>query len=540
MPDDAVNECFVLAAHYQYAQAAKAALRLSRGLAPPHQVTTNAASSSNGSGGNLGSASSRSFGSFRISSSPTASSSFSTNTSSSLRSPFHLAPPATHNHHGASDVPPNSPASLAAAHTAVDTLGQLLAHLFRLEPLYTQLALTRPRRVFGRETLDEAYRGLLLDIDHSRIHLDSVAGLPMLPLERTISARSLSSMGNNSATVATLNVPALATLVDPLIHLCQTRVAMIQLWRRLAQCADAEDLISILPIAEAAFVAMDFAMMARLSPMYSALVEREMRTFLALLHTENGIYYHNLVEALSSICTAQSILAEWKSAAFPSAMGGDRSLSLGGATSKMAKSLLKAGGLAAAPAYYTFWMDFARHYLAKVHLVIDDFIKSQRNTENSFHLLYHASAVYLSPSPASPLSPAGNTHPQSTAPGPTIPAARPHSLRRFDPTGYSFPPLPRRPLSPLYSTPAELAPGDRATVCSALTTPRPRLLDVGELLPYVDPKAGRSYYIARLGEFLFAVVVLGEPRPRDAPTIEFLTLFKNAVWGREIVARIPL
>ncbi|ORZ32126.1 hypothetical protein BCR44DRAFT_1441120 [Catenaria anguillulae PL171] len=536
MPDDAVNECFVLAAHYQYAQAAKAALRLSRGLAPPHQVTTNAASSSNGSGGNLGSASSRSFGSFRISSSPTASSSFSTNTSSSLRSPFHLAPPATHNHHGASDVPPNSPASLAAAHTAVDTLGQLLAHLFRLEPLYTQLALTRPRRVFGRETLDEAYRGLLLDIDHSRIHLDSVAGLPMLPLERTISARSLSSMGNNSATVATLNVPALATLVDPLIHLCQTRVAMIQLWRRLAQCADAEDLISILPIAERRL----------LSPMYSALVEREMRTFLACF-TRKMVSTTTTWSKHCRICTAQSILAEWKSAAFPSAMGGDRSLSLGGATSKMAKSLLKAGGLAAAPAYYTFWMDFARHYLAKVHLVfnklaysgqkmateltdmIDDFIKSQRNTENSFHLLYHASAVYLWQHPST-----------TTAPGPTIPAARPHSLRRFDPTGYSFPTSPTPASLPPVLDPGRAGAGDRATVCSALTTPRPRLLDVGELLPYVDPKAGRSYYIARLGEFLFAVVVLGEPRPRDAPTIEFLTLFKNAVWGREIVARIPL
>ena len=121
---------------------------------------------------------------------------------------------------------------------------------------------------------------------------------------------------------------------------------------------------------------------------------REIRTFLALLHTENGIYYHNLVEALSSICIAQSILAEWKAAAFPSPLGSDRSLTLGGATSKMAKSLLKAGGLTAAPAYLMFWIDLSKHYQAKVHLTFNKLAYVGQKTATELTDMYDALPPY--------------------------------------------------------------------------------------------------------------------------------------------------
>ncbi|KAI9188888.1 hypothetical protein H9P43_000310 [Blastocladiella emersonii ATCC 22665] len=561
MPD-AVTACFDLAASYEHGAATKAALRIVRLLPSAKGKAKSSLRSSTAAG---------------------------TGSAASLRNPSGAPASLGYGSDGL-PLPPTSPNADAVMQAAVDALSQLLAHAFRLEAMYTSLALSRPRRMFGRETLDEAYRVLQSDCERDRPVLDALASLPHhllnYPLERTASTRSL---GSASGAAAQLDLNAMMSLTNPLIHLCQARVLQIQIWRRLAQCADAEDLVSIVPIVEGAYAELDFSLLARLSPAFSALIQREMHVLISLLRTERGIYYHQLPDALSNLYTAQALLAEWKAAAFPN----------DGAAS-LAKSFLSSNA-SALPAHLTFWWDFTHHYLAKMSLhfsrlqfpgqkagtalttMIEDSLKPLRG-DASFHLMYHVPSDRIDSFEVSgyafPRTPSAPGHESSPSPSPPGTAASSGVASKF-------------PV--LYSYPADLAPADRATVCAVLlalnrppatppqqqavnysrstggtvsstsssamsrpmtpisaletastttaaTTTRThahRPLEVGELLPYVDAKVGRSYYLARLGEHLYAVVVLADRRPRDTATIDFLTAFKAAIWGQALLKSIP-
>ncbi|KNE66896.1 hypothetical protein AMAG_11372 [Allomyces macrogynus ATCC 38327] len=329
---------------------------------------------------------------------------------------------------------------------------------------------------------------------------------------------------------------------------------MIRIWRQLGHCSDPASILAVLPAAEELAAKTDLGLLCSLSPNFAAMVNRELQVLTSLLRTERGIAHHFLPDALSHLYQAQTILTEWKA--------------LIAAAEPRAAKAFRLGNVAAPP-HVEFWSDLTKHYMAKMSLhffrgavpgqklglglfeTIDDFIKNHR-PDTSFHLLLH-----VPPRAAHVIDPSGYTFPDRHSHfggGPQ--AARLHSPP--SPTNSSSTPRAsvHAEYAALSSHPADLAPADWTNIVAILqllaralgdapggqdAAPAPapsRSLGVGELLPYVDNKVGRSYYIARVAEPLYAVVVLAERRPRDPAVIGFLTEVQDALWGRPVLGRI--
>ncbi|KNE68959.1 hypothetical protein AMAG_13835 [Allomyces macrogynus ATCC 38327] len=536
---DVLHHCFDLAAGYDHAAAGRAAAKLAR-LAPAAPTASAAASAA----------------SIR-SRTPT---SLSTGTSIGTASPDPTI------------------AVLALAAPLIHSLSQWLANLFKLEDMYARMILSRPRRMFGRETLDGAYRLFRADVERDRHlfeDLDHHAALSLvgpLNLERTYSFRSLSSQASHTQQ---LDVHFLAHICIPLIHLANTRATMIRIWKQLGHCSDPASILAVLPAAEELVAKTDLGLLCSLSPNFAAMVKcvffspssnplhshphpstsRELQVLTSLLRTERGIAHHFLPDALSHLYQAQTILTEWKA--------------LIAAAEPRAAKAFRLGNVAVPP-HVEFWSDLTKHYMAKMNLhffrgavqpgqklglglveTIDDFIKMHR-PDTSFHLLLH-----VPPRAAHAIDPSGYTFPDRHSHfggGPQ--AARLHSPPSPTSTSSSSRATAHAEYAALSSHPADLAPadwtnivailqllaravGDAAGGQDAAPSPAPsRSLAVGELLPYVDNKVGRSFYIARVAEPLYAVVVLAERRPRDPAVIGFLTEVQDALWGRPVLGRI--
>ncbi|KAJ3351478.1 hypothetical protein GGF32_004269 [Allomyces javanicus] len=514
---DVLHHCFDLAAGYDHAAAGRAAAKLAR-LAPAAPTSSTAASAA----------------SIR-SRTPT---SLSTGTTLGTASPDPTV------------------AVLALAAPLIHSLSQWLANLFKLEDMYARMILSRPRRMFGRETLDGAYRLFRADVERDRNlfeDLDRHAALSLvgpLNLERTHSFRSLSSQASHTQQ---LDVHFLAHICIPLIHLANTRATMIRIWKQLGHCSDPASILAVLPAAEELVAKTDLGLLCSLSNNFAAMINRELQVLTSVLRTERGIAHHFLPDALSHLYQAQTILTEWKG--------------LIAAAEPRAAKAFRLGNVAVPP-HVEFWSDLTKHYMAKMSLhffrgavqpgqklglglveTIDDFIKTHR-PDTSFHLLLH-----VPPRAAHAMDPSGYTFPDRHSHfggGPQ--AARLHSP---PPPTTSSRATAHAEYAALSSHPADLAPADWTNIVAILQllaravgdaaggqeVPAPaaassRSLAVGELLPYVDNKVGRSYYIARVAEPLYAVVVLAERRPRDPAVIGFLTEVQDALWGRPVLGRI--
>ncbi|KAI9222795.1 hypothetical protein BC828DRAFT_377546 [Blastocladiella britannica] len=527
---DVLAAVFTLAATYDYAAAAKLVLRMPKLVPPslaaiPHSVSaahglvgatppSMLGGTSGGGGGSSVSGGTNGPGILGSGSGPGPTAASTHVPSPSPSGPLTPSAAATinvttpHTASPGSSLPTSSPVSVPLGPlipAAVDAMAALLTTYLRLEAAYTALTLTRQRRfafVTSRESLADGYLALVDGAEHARPLLvratdvaaavlgNAAAGLDALwvsgggphagtsdrsgfaAVGRTVTTRSWSGItagsSGSSSSAFVLDIPGMIGVADPLIHMCQTRAAQIQLWRHLAACADIEDVVAILPIAESTATAVDLPLLARLSADVSAQVEREIRVMLALLRVERAIYHHSMIDALASLTTAQALLAEWRqrigslaaSSTSPSSSSTGQSLSPAAAASSSGTSTptgtsgqrpttstgtsgsnnkrtswfgflgSSGNGLSntamlpsstTSPAHLLFWRQLARHYRSKVNLHFSTFeFQGQRvgmeltesiesfikaqRGDTSFHLLYHVAGV-----PSAELSPTALT-----------------------------------------------------------------------------------------------------------------------------------
>jgi hypothetical protein len=192
---------------------------------------------------------------------------------------------------------------------------------------------------------------------------------------------------------------------------------------------------------------------------------------------------------------------------------------------------------------------------------IEDFLKNQRS-ETFFSLIYH-----VSPPENRSFSVSGYSFSNELStrdPTVIIPQTSRSSRRRAYSEAISFSSPATNPDSDtaansgvgayrvLHSQPGELPAAEvtnYVAILEVLSRAAPfhtvdneiaghNSLGVGELLPFVDAKLGKSYYIARFAPNLDALVILNERRARDPTVIEFLMELKDRVWGKAVLSSI--
>ncbi|KAJ1507880.1 hypothetical protein HMI54_003742 [Coelomomyces lativittatus] len=379
-----------------------------------------------------------------------------------------------------------------------------LQNLLHLEKLYTSLSLSRPRRMFGRESLDEAYRIFQSECSREVSHLESIK-------DSTFHSNEIEIDPNGSSTLFEMVV----LLCKQLGHFAETRAKQIQLWHALSQCNSSSDMVKLIPTAEKNFKSTDCILLASLSPSLACMIDRENHIFTLLLRSELGIQKHDMMSSLSHVFNAQMVLSEWKAHAFPI----DRPKPF------LLTSLTY-------PEHMQFWFQFLHHHMCKLSLhfnklvfhqqklgmdyidSISDFIRSQK-FEASFHLIY---------------------------------ILQPNQMEFFDPSGYAFPSSEESVQNssgilnyqPIYSNPKELTSSELANAVSILMThtKQGRTLEPGELIPFVDEKLNKSYYLTKLEGYLLALILFNEKKTREVNTIEFLTSLKNNLSAKALLKMI--